>query len=401
MSETTNYHFPLYDSTDKPNLRDQYNGAINMIDEKLNTQELNVTTAMNDIKQLQTGLDNANTAIAGKAPTNHASEDVTYGVGTATAYGHVKLADSGSTGATGGTAATPKMVNDSIEAATAPGKLLCIGDSYAVMEPGQTSWPVFVKEYAGFSDYTKYGEGGSGFVTPGISGHTFTQLAQQAIQEIEDKLDYTCVIVAGGRNDTMTTGYNTYYQAVRTIAGTLKTAFTNARIIIVPMLWDNKRDYSYHLHRLAGAAIDAANSIGCESVNWAWTWGLGITDAYDGLIHPLTKGGQIIGSYIASAIKGNYSGRTYSEKLNFGSGDCVAEGSGGVMTISIGGTYTGETQNAKLPDAFSYKNYGNGGWGVLYANGGTSTCVLSLGTNIAIYGGGNKGNIGGCFVAPW
>lgn len=54
MSETTNYKFPLYDSTDKPNLRDQYNGAINMIDEKLNEIEQSVTTINATLTEIET-----------------------------------------------------------------------------------------------------------------------------------------------------------------------------------------------------------------------------------------------------------------------------------------------------------------------------------------------------------
>lgn len=54
MSETTNYKFPLYDSTDKPNLRDQYNGAINMIDAKLSELEQNVTTLTASLTELKT-----------------------------------------------------------------------------------------------------------------------------------------------------------------------------------------------------------------------------------------------------------------------------------------------------------------------------------------------------------
>lgn len=56
MSETTNYKFPLYDSTDKPNLRDQYNGAINMIDAKLNELEQTVTTINATLSEVQTQL---------------------------------------------------------------------------------------------------------------------------------------------------------------------------------------------------------------------------------------------------------------------------------------------------------------------------------------------------------
>lgn len=56
------------------------------------------------------------------APTSHASTATTYGTGTSSSYGHVKLSDATdgtSAAASGGTAATPKAVNDALVAAKA------------------------------------------------------------------------------------------------------------------------------------------------------------------------------------------------------------------------------------------------------------------------------------------
>lgn len=52
-----------------------------------------------------------NANVSQKAPTDHASSTTRYGQGTATEYGHVKVADSGSASAATGTAASPKMVS--------------------------------------------------------------------------------------------------------------------------------------------------------------------------------------------------------------------------------------------------------------------------------------------------
>lgn len=160
-TQTTNYHFPKYEADDLPNLLDEYNefadladAAINNammtatnagtaaqnaktaadaasakaddVEETVNTVSAQVVTAQNtaeqalslaqtnesDIAGLDTQVETANQSIAalqsGKAPTNHASSSGTYGTGTATNYGHVRLSDSpSSTGATGGIAATP------------------------------------------------------------------------------------------------------------------------------------------------------------------------------------------------------------------------------------------------------------------------------------------------------
>lgn len=57
-----------------------------------------------------------------RAPINHASTATTYGKGTESQYGHVKLSDATSSSqldTSGGTAATPKAVKDALDAAKA------------------------------------------------------------------------------------------------------------------------------------------------------------------------------------------------------------------------------------------------------------------------------------------
>ena len=79
------------------------------LDTRMGEAEGNITEAQNDIDGLQTAVD-------GKAPTNHASTANTYGQGSSTNFGHLKVADSGSAEASSGTAASPKMVTDQINA---------------------------------------------------------------------------------------------------------------------------------------------------------------------------------------------------------------------------------------------------------------------------------------------
>lgn len=79
------------------------------IDTRVKVAEGNIKEAQNDIDGLQT-------AVGGKAPTNHASTASTYGQGSSTNFGHLKVADSGSAAASSGTAASPKMVTDQINA---------------------------------------------------------------------------------------------------------------------------------------------------------------------------------------------------------------------------------------------------------------------------------------------
>lgn len=69
------------------------------------------------LKKVQSLIDSAIETDAAKlyAPKAHASAGTTYGVGSGTNYGHVKLSDTVSTsGASAGVAATPKCVKDAV-----------------------------------------------------------------------------------------------------------------------------------------------------------------------------------------------------------------------------------------------------------------------------------------------
>lgn len=83
--------------------------GIASLDTRMDAAEADITEAQNDINGLQTAVD-------GKAPINHASTANTYGQGSSTNFGHLKVTDSGSGAASSGTAASPKMVTDQISA---------------------------------------------------------------------------------------------------------------------------------------------------------------------------------------------------------------------------------------------------------------------------------------------
>lgn len=83
--------------------------GIASLDTRMDAAEGDITEAQNDISGLQTAVDK-------KAPINHASTANTYGQGSSTNFGHLKVEDSGSAAASSGTAASPKMVADQISA---------------------------------------------------------------------------------------------------------------------------------------------------------------------------------------------------------------------------------------------------------------------------------------------
>lgn len=83
--------------------------GIASLDTRMDAAEGDITEAQNDINELQT-------AVNKKAPIDHASTANTYGQGSSTNFGHLKVTDSGSAAASSGTAASPKMVADQISA---------------------------------------------------------------------------------------------------------------------------------------------------------------------------------------------------------------------------------------------------------------------------------------------
>lgn len=79
------------------------------LDTRVEGAEGNITEAQNDIDGLQTAVDQ-------KAPINHASTANTYGQGSSTNFGHLKVTDTaGSTAANTGTAASPAGVQNAIK----------------------------------------------------------------------------------------------------------------------------------------------------------------------------------------------------------------------------------------------------------------------------------------------
>nr|DAH79984.1 MAG TPA: hypothetical protein [Caudoviricetes sp.] len=122
---TPNYNLDLYTSTDKPNLRDQYNAAMGKIDTQLKANADGVTNVSSSVvaavttaNEAKTTAEQAQTAANAAAPLNHATPNgVQIGVGTTNVYGHVELTDQPSSTAAvaNGVAATPLCVDNKIE----------------------------------------------------------------------------------------------------------------------------------------------------------------------------------------------------------------------------------------------------------------------------------------------
>lgn len=106
------------------------------------------TDAAQTAADAQSAAEAAQAAVGGKAPTNHASTVTTYGKGTSTNYGHVKLSDSilSTSDTAGGTAATPGAVKKAYDLAnraetTLLGgkKIVCGWSAVSFKSTGQTN----------------------------------------------------------------------------------------------------------------------------------------------------------------------------------------------------------------------------------------------------------------------
>ena len=84
-------------------------------------QDAATAAAQKSADDAQTAADAAQSTADGKAPKAHASSATTYGIGTGSNYGHVKLSDSTSStsAASKGIAASPKAVKDAYDKAVA------------------------------------------------------------------------------------------------------------------------------------------------------------------------------------------------------------------------------------------------------------------------------------------
>lgn len=301
---------------------------------------------------------------------------------------------------------------------------LCIGDSYAnssesVNPDGTdaTKWPTQLRNIIG-NDYRvkNYSVTGAGF---NVSGKTFTDQINNAYSASAiDNDNVAIIVIGGGRNDIGTTPQMESY-ADATFSNA-RAKFPKARIISVPMLWHNAGMDMYGRQKAAGVAQAAAKN-GVENVDWAWTWNIGNDSNFpSGDIHPNANGSKVIASYMASAIRGTYTGRyeaaTLSSSSNHVHSNIVA--SGGMVFATLWGV-DGST-NAELQAGLTFPNWARVAagsspnqfrtWGAGLTNSGSAISGWLLtdvnsGTSGApriTYFGNTAGGNNGCFVCyPW
>ena len=330
----------------------------------------------------------------------------------------------------GGYSGTAQQLNQRIQAleTTPQDQLpicLCIGDSYAnssntvdADSTDATKWPTQLRSIIGNEYQVKnYSVTGAGF---NVSGKTFADQINNAYSASAiDNDNVAIIIIGGGRNDIGTTPQMESY-ADATFSNA-RAKFPKARIISVPMLWHNAGMDMYGRQKAAGVAEAAAKN-GVENVDWAWTWNIGNDSNFpDGDVHPNANGSKVIASYMASAIRGTYTGRYEAATLSTSSGHVHSNivASGGMVFATLWGV-DGAT-NAELKAGLTFPSWARVAsgsspnnfrtWGAGLTNSGsaisgwlltnTPNSDSSSAPKITYFGDTAAGN-NGCFACyPW
>lgn len=471
INKTPHYNLSQFGDSpdDKPSWRGDYSGDMSKIDSQMYRNETDATTATStanmakitadntlslaqanraDITEQESyfnalGVTSAQTAqslmstINGKAEStaltslqgtvSSLSDTVDGKVNTADVYTRSQ-ADARYT-QQGGYSGTAQQLDQRIQALeTQPEDqlpiCLCIGDSYAnssesVNPDGTdaTKWPTQLRNIIGNNYRVKnYSVTSAGF---NVSGKTFTDQINNAYRASAiDNDNVAIIIIGGGRNDIGTTPQMESY--ADTTFSNARAKFPKARIISVPMLWHNAGMNMYGRQKAAGVAQAAAKN-GVENVDWAWTWNIGNDSNFpSGDIHPNANGAKVIASYMASAIRGTYTGRYEAATLSSSNGHVHSNivASGGMVFATLWGDDL--STNAELQAGLTFSGWARvdagsspdqfRAWGAGLTNSGsaisgwllTDTNSSTSGAPRISYFGVTAASNNGCFVCyPW
>ena len=408
---TQNYNLDLYTDNDKPNLRDQYNGAITKIDAQLHEFSNNlviVTEAANQAKEKANSnateiadevtrakaAEQANaTAIADEVTRAKAAEqanakavsdevtrakaaektnadalemekerailseqqlddairDIQQGATETIAKlkGAAYLDTTPTVVDSATLVPTSKAVYDFTSKAKEKKTLICFGDSYADTSNRSNSWAYALQDYFGWT-VKNYAVSGAGW---DVDTRTFYNQLQTAISR--EGTDYNiddvyALVVAGGRNDIMIASEATSY--VNTFMQAAIAHYKNAKIFVVPMLYDWQTLGS--TGRIKAEAIgNAAANYGAEVVNYAWEWLRGEKSCIQSdNIHPNAAGAKRIAGYMNAALNGCYTPRYVAKYYDWNGAEVYCVAQGGIVNLNIRGSFSSAPSTEKVLD---------------------------------------------------
>ena len=409
---TTNFNLEKYQTGDAANLNDQYNASMDIIDDNMYKINTNANTAGGKATQaLETAQNNTNkltalgvtdteTATQLKNKINNTAEIAQNNTQNLTALGVTntetatqlknKINNTAETAQNNKTQITTinqyihvnemfNMRGDNI--------MVTFGDSYA-SPTDNTSWAVQVANKLKWT-LKNYAIGGAGYIKPNTTYQSEFNSAHQ--DNTYDHNKVSLVIIGGSRNS------NDGYDGSIKIAATALfqqciNEYPNARIIAIPMLWDNNTVSDYWRYN-AGEIEQAAIENGIESIPWAWTWNMGKPENIkNDKIHPNEKGTTIIRNYILRYLTGTYTGRhehwIWRKPGNPAAGMLSVNASGGTISYAFqmenGVTPAEWTSISGLPQwAWNDKDNTNSvrRWTLQVSNSGNEATLFKINTD--------------------
>lgn len=286
MSETSNYNFPLYDSTDKPNLRDQYNGAITMIDTELTNQNAAIENTYTKTE--------VDTKLEGYYTEGEVDEKLDDYYNKSESDGKYE------------------------PLAVAQTELVVCGDSIMYGTGQTTSLGSRIASALGLTLHN-YAVNQAGFTFPGTSASdTILEQLTKAKGAVDvAKVKY--VVIAAGINDSSSTEAahlpNATKAAAQTALQYAVTNFPHSEVHFIPMLVANTPMMSWQNNNTSGsittatkaqwyaALCQAANSVaGVHLIEGGYAVTYGESSMTSDNIHPNDKGSDEMAKYISNAI---------------------------------------------------------------------------------------------------
>lgn len=291
-TSTPNYSLQLYEDTDKPNLRDQYNNSMRTLDTKLLDFDGKITQNANSISQLQSDLNDTKDDVEGISTRLTAAE------------GSIKSIQSELDG-----------VYDNMPH---QGQLVVFGDSFSDTTQRAYSWPNLVKQYE--------------VVNMAVSGASFTNSTNTIMDQVnsyiarkDDKAKVAACVVYAGYNDyQIGATFTTIAPAVTNVYNKLCEHFKGYGVKIVMCLFNNSYagDIDADKMRTILAGFPSVMSSVPYVNAFNWTYGWSKANFPDGT-HPDATIQGVICENIMACINGTYDPNRVHKTYN------VESGSGG------------------------------------------------------------------------
>lgn len=421
---TTNFNLEKYQTGDAANLNDQYNASMDIIDDNLYKINTNANTAggkatqaletaQNNNKNLTAlGVTDTATAIALKNKIDATAETTQNNKSSLNALGVNDVDDAtnlknqinkNTQDISKNSQDISKNTQDISTINTTisnykynSGYMVTFGDSYADSNTPQNTWPYWLHQYIPTLTLKNYAVSGAGF---NVDTRTFiNQINTAYTDETLDKNQVKLAVLAGGRNDILNN--DTAKTKIQECVNRLITIFPNARILIVPMLYDagyidgNGRDKLAGL--TTGSEAITNHTPNTETLKFAYLWLKGETNAIGSdKIHPNQLGAQIIAKYIYDGAYDNYKPRQAMIDTVFGDAKGFITLQNGIVTYDVAGNVSniGSGQGRALPGwASTWHNVWV--WGVSAGSTTAPHLYQFLGTSVSMMNSsGQTGNM--------